>query len=119
MSNMHLVCIGFEPFEISDSDVSTVLFIDKLPKEIELREIIFAIKRIVKNADAIIVNTGLRKDELRVEEALFMQIAYTISTPIFGVGKADENQFLADIVLNKFDSFLEAIDHIKANYRGL
>jgi hypothetical protein len=119
MAKLRLICIGFEPFYEFDDDVETVLFLDRLPKDIELREIIFAIKRIAKNADAILVNTGLHKDELSVEEALFIQIAYTISTPIFGVGKVDGNQFLTDVVLNRFDSFVEALDHIRANYRGL
>lgn len=119
MYELKLVCVGFEEFMIEDADVKCVLFFDKIPKNIPLSELIFAIKRIAINADAIVVNTGLQKDKLSVEEALFMQIAYTIDTPIFGVGKTQENEFIGTITLNKFDTFVQALDHIKAHYGGL
>jgi hypothetical protein len=110
--------VGFEVFEVIDDDVQCILFFDKMPRNIPLSELIFAIKRIAKSADAILVNIGLRKDELSVEEALFIQLAYTINTPIFGVGNTNNVEFLSTVVLNTFETFEDALDHIKSNYGG-
>lgn len=111
----NIVFIGFDNDEVPISvDDRVCLIYQEEFDEINSRETMLSIKKIVGDTDAIVVN--LKKENLTPEEVVVLHSAYTISTPIFAVGYKILTPVVKEMVTRRFGDLEHLLDHISAYY---
>lgn len=101
------------PEELPDVEVCTIPeFNRKIAYEKTLAEKIFLLRTLSRQVDGILVNLSSKKEKITIDELLFLQLAYTMNTPICGIGEHNGNPYLDSVVLRRFDNVLDAIDYI-------
>jgi hypothetical protein len=71
-------------------------------------------RKMMDKVDALVMK--FPRSHLGFTEGVFLQMAYSISTPIFVVGVTDDTEFLEEMVTNQFSFTNELVDHLLANY---
>lgn len=71
--------------------------------------------KIANSVSYVVVNLG--KENFSADEAILTHLAYTNSTPIFGVGIPNADSILNGLIIGQFGKFDDVVDHLVANYR--
>lgn len=112
MSNILLIGFNKEYIPNSQMDFNLInYYVDSYKNS---KEHFLEMKRGIKGIDYCIIN--LLKKYLEFDESILINLVYSNSIPIYGIGDNIDNIILGEFLCRRFDFLQEALQHIQNIY---